>query len=129
MIPKKANKLYKQLAEDLDIEEDLVDKFIEHYYKEVRLALTNLSEPRINLDGLGHFVVRSALVKSSIPKITDKLSNHDTSTFNAYHNKKGLELKLEQLKVLEKKIDIEEERKTNYKNIKDESSIKNNLGE
>jgi nucleoid DNA-binding protein len=129
MIPKKANKLYKQLAEDLDIEEDLVDKFIEHYYKEVRLALTNLSEPRINLDGLGHFVVRSALVKSSIPKITDKLSNHDTSTFNAYHNKKGLELKLKQLKVLEKKIDIEEERKTNYKNIKDESSIKNNLGE
>ena len=129
MIPKKANKLYKQISEELGIDEDLVDKFIEHYYKEVRRALTNLSYPRLNLDGLGHFVVKSAVVKSDIPKITKKLSEHDTSTFNAYHNKKGLETKLEQLTALEEKLNLEEKRKTEFKKLKDESSTKDNLGE
>ena len=39
MIPKKANKLYKQLSEDLNIEEDLVDKFIGFYYKHLKLLV------------------------------------------------------------------------------------------
>lgn len=129
MIPKKASKLCIQLAEDLNIEQDLVDKFIEHYYKEVRYALVNLKYPRINLEGLGHFVVKTNLVKHTIPKFTKELSEHDTSTFTAYHTKKGLELKLEQLIELEKKIKIEEERKDNFKKTKNENSTKNNLGE
>ena len=37
MIPKKASKLYKQVAEDLDIEELLVENFIEFYYKKIWL--------------------------------------------------------------------------------------------
>jgi nucleoid DNA-binding protein len=129
MIPKKANKLYKQLAEDLNIEEDLVDKFIEHYYKEIRSALVNLKYPRINVDGLGHFAIRPGLVNAHIPKFTKDLLAHDTTTFTAYHTKKGLELKLNQLITLEEKIKVEEKRKEEFKKTKNESSIKNNLGE
>lgn len=128
MIPKKANKLYKQVAEDLNIEEDLVDKFIEHYYKDIRSALVNLKYPRINVEGIGHFVAKSVLVKAHIPKFTKELSEHDTSTFTAYHTKKGLELKLHQLIELEHKISLEEIRKEEFKKSKNENSTKNNLG-
>ena len=129
MIPKKANKLYKQLSEDLNVEEDLIDKFIEHYYKDIRSAMVNLKYPRINVEGLGHFVVKPALVKQHIPKFTKDLSEHDTSTFTAYHTKKGLELKLNQLIELEHKITLEEKRKEEFKKTKNENSTKDNLGE
>lgn len=129
MIPKKANKLYRQISEELGITEDLVDNFIEHYYKEIRYLMVNLKYPRINVEGLGHFMVKEQLVKVHIPKFKKQLSDHDTSTFAAYHNKKGLELKLDQLIALEEKINLEKDRKDNFKKNKDESSTKDNLGE
>lgn len=127
MIPKKANKLYRQISEELGISEDLVDKFIEHYYKEIRYMMVNLKYPRINVDGLGHFVVKERLVKDHIPKFKERLLIHDTTTFAAYHNKKGLEVKLDQLIALEEKIKLEQDRKDNFKKTKDENSTKVNL--
>ena len=43
MIPKKPNTLYKQVAEDLNISETLVDNFMTFYYKEIRKNLTELN--------------------------------------------------------------------------------------
>lgn len=129
MIPKKASSIYKQLSEDTDFEESMIETFIEYYYKEVRTVLSNLMHPRVNVEGLGHFVAKPVLVKRDIPKITEKLQNHDTSTFGAYFNKKGLEIKLEQLLELEKKILIEEERKNNFIKTKNENSTNSNLEE
>ena len=59
MIPKKATKLYSQVSEDLDLDENLVETFLEFYYKEIRTLMSNLEYPRLNIDGLGHFVVKS----------------------------------------------------------------------
>lgn len=129
MIPKKANKLYKQLSEDLNIAEDLIDTFVSFYYKTVREHLTELKHPRINLEGLGHFNAMHSVVKSGIKRCTKSLENHDTSTFKAYHNKKGLEVKLEQLIIIEQQIAEEQSRKDNFKKTKNESSTKDNLGE
>jgi len=127
MIPKKANKLYKDIAEDMNIEEVLVEDLIEFYYKEVRNKLSNLSYPRINVEGLGHFVAKSSLIKKAIPRYIKSLENHDTSTFGAYFNKKGIEQKVELLIKLEQQINIEEQRKENFKKKKDEEYIKTNL--
>ena len=129
MIPKKANKLYKEVAEDLDVSEALVEAFIEAYYKEARECLIELKYPRINMDGLGHFVAKKGLVKINIPKIQKILENHDVSTFKAYYRKKGLEVKLDQLIILQQKIMEEETRKEIFKKNKDENSTKDNLGE
>lgn len=129
MIPKKASSIYKQLSEDTNLEESMIETFIEYYYKEIRNVLSNLMYPRVNVEGLGHFVAKPVLVKRDIPKITEKLQNHDTSTFGAYFNKKGLEIKLEQLLELEKKILIEEERKNNFIKTKNENSTNSNLEE
>jgi len=126
MNPKKANKLYIEVAEELDISEALVEETISFYYKHIRQMLSNLAEPRINLEGLGHFVVKTALVKKCIPKYIKSLQHHDTSTFAAYFNKTGVETKLEQLLILEKIIIERELKKEKFKKLK-YGDTKNNM--
>lgn len=128
MIPKKSNKLYKDISEELDISNILVEELVEFYYNEVRQLLSNLVFPRINVEGLGQFVARPKLVRNAIPRYTKILQSHDTSTFAAYYNKKSLETKLELLILLEQKITKQELKKTNFKKTKYESSTENTLG-
>jgi hypothetical protein len=118
MIPKKANKLYKEMTKEFDVSEDMVENLIELYYKTLRKNLSDLTEARFNVDGLGHFVIKVQKVKKAIPHYKKVLSNHDTSTFGAYHNKKSVEEKLELLEKVDKKIDILISRKQNFKNEK-----------
>lgn len=127
MTPKKSSILYKPVAEELNISETLVEDLISFYYKKVRFHLSSLSHPRINVDGLGHFVAKSFFIEKTIPRLTNKLMIHDTSTFNAYFSKKQSELKLESLIALKLKIDEEVNRKIEFKKIKNEGFIKNNL--
>jgi 4-alpha-glucanotransferase len=129
MIPKKSSSLYKEVAESLDCAETLVEDIVEFYYNELRKTLSSLSYPRINVDGLGHFVAKTGLVKKSIPKYTNILKTHDTSTYGAYFNKKMIENKLELLIQLEHKISLQEIKKEEFKKTKYESGTKDNLGE
>jgi nucleoid DNA-binding protein len=130
MIPKKANKLYSVVAEDLNVSQTLVEDVVEFYYKEVRKNLSELSEPRINIDGLGHFVAKHGTIIKTIERFQKSLVDHDVSTFKAYHSKKGMEVKLEKLIELEKKLSQQADRKKEFfKTKKDESSSKDNLGE
>lgn len=129
MNPKKATKYYKQVAEDLNIEESLVEDFIEFYYKNIRFSLSHLLHPRINVEGLGHFVAKSRWVRKSIEKISKNLDKHDVYTFGAYAKKVRLGETLDLLIQLEKKIFTEEQRKKFIKQSKHESSLKSNLGE
>jgi hypothetical protein len=126
MIPKRANKLYKELTKEFDVSEDLVEVLVEAYYKDLRQKLTSLEDTRINVDGLGHFVIKVKKVKKAIPHYEKVLLNHDTSTFGAYHNKKSIEEKLENLKRIQIKIEKNLEKKKNFKN---EKYTKNTLGE
>jgi hypothetical protein len=126
MIPKKANSLYKEITKEFDISEDLVENLVELYYKTLRKNLSSLSELRINVDGLGHFVIKMQKVKKTIPHYEKVLNNHDTSTFGAYHNKKSVEEKLELLNKINIKIDKELTKKQTFKN---EKYSQNNLAE
>jgi nucleoid DNA-binding protein len=125
MTPKKANKLYKELTKEFEIQEDLAEDLIEFYYKSLRKKLSSLTDLRINVDGLGHFVIKIQKVKKSIPHYEKILKNHDTSTFGAYHNKKSVEEKLDLLNKIHDKVEIE---LTKRKNFKDEKYTKTNLG-
>jgi hypothetical protein len=129
MIPKKSSKFYKQTAEDLDIDESLVEDFIEFYYKALRSNLSNLTHPRINVEGLGHFTTKTSWVRRSIDRLSKGLEKHDTSTFGAYSKKVRLEANLGLLIELEKKITLEEEKKKTIREIKYGSNTKDNLGE
>ena len=129
MIPKKSSVLYKELAEEINIPIELVEDLIQTYYKTLRTELSNLSQPRINIDGLGQFVARQALIKKSIDRYKKVLDSHDTSTFRAYYNKKMLEEKVQKLESLEIKIKAQNQKKQDFINKKNESSTKSNLGE
>jgi len=94
MNPKKSNKLYKEVSEELDLTEDLVQDFIEFYYKEIRKNLTDLLHPRINVDGLGHFVAKTFVIRKAIPRYKKFLEVQGTETFAEYFNKKNTETKL-----------------------------------
>ena len=125
MTPKKANKLYKELTKEFEIQESLAEDLIEFYYKTLRKKLSDLTDLRINVDGLGHFVIKIQKVKQAIPHYEKVLKNHDTSTFGAYHNKKNVEEKMELLNQINNKADQELIKRQNFK---DEKYIKTSLG-
>ena len=129
MIPKKSSILYKPVAEELNISETFVEDLISFYYKEVRQNLSNLVFPRINIEGLGHFIIRTKLVRNAIPRYTNSLENHDTSTFAAYYNKKGIETKLDLLIELDKIIQQQELKKINFIKNKNEKPFNNSVEE
>lgn len=119
MNPRRPKRIYELVSEDLNISKDLVEDLVEFYYKDVRKLLTNLEYPRINIDGLGQFVIKPKTVYNVIDRINKSLDNHDTSTFKAYHNKKGMENKLELLLKLStklKEVDIKKEEFLKTKN-------------
>ncbi len=126
MIPKKVNSLYKELTKEFDVTESFVEILVQNYYKELRKKLSGLTDLRINVDGLGHFVIKIHKVKKSIPHYEKVLKNHDVSTFGAYHSKKNAQDKLDLLILINEKA---EEELTKRKNFKDEKYIKSNLGE
>ena len=129
MIPKKYSSIFKEVSEELDISENLLEDLIGFYYKDIRTCLTQLKYPRINVEGLGQFVARPGVVRKSIPRLKKILENHDTSTFSAYFNKKMLEEKVASLEQLEKQLDDIDIKKLEIKKKKDEYNSKINLGE
>ena len=129
MNPKKSNKLYKEVSEELDLTEDLVQDFIEFYYKEIRRNLTDLLHPRINVDGLGHFVAKTFIIRKAIPKYQKFLEVQSTETFAEYFNKKNTETKLNALINLENKLTEIEHKKEIFKQTKYDKYTKDNLEE
>lgn len=120
MIPKKPNSLFREVAEELEVDEALVDKFITHYYKDVRKHLSELNHIRINLDGLGQMVIKPTSVDRLIEKYTRIVNKTNTYEFSGYFNKKRLEERLESLDEAKKKIDEFNKAKAEFKNRVDE---------
>jgi 4-alpha-glucanotransferase len=130
MNPKKSSTLYKEVSEENNVVEVLVSDLIDFYYKELRTQLSDLKYPRINVDGLGQFVIKEKLAEVYIAKLSKMLPTHDVSTFRAYHNKKSMEEKLQLLMDVTIKIEEERHRKEEFnKNKNNENSTKSNLGE
>ena len=118
MIPKKPNSLYKEITDEFECSEQLVDDLVHFYYKTLKKRMSGLTDLRLNVEGLGHFVLKMRKVKNAIPHYEKVLNDHDTSTFGAYHNKKSVEEKLELLKQLDVKIEEELEKRKKFKNEK-----------
>lgn len=130
MKPKKASSLYNEVSEEHNVSETLVGDIVEFYYKELRTELSSLKYPRINIEGLGQFVIKDKLVDIYTTKLNRMIDTHDTSTFKAYHNKKSMEEKLELLNAVSVKIEEEKKRKEQFfKTKNNESSTESNLGE
>jgi nucleoid DNA-binding protein len=104
MVPKKAKDLYKQLAEEQNLSQDLIQTVVEHYYSTIKKNMVNLEHNRINVAGLGQFIVKTSTVDKAIVKTERVLAAQDESTFKGYHYKKVLEEKLALLKRMKIKL-------------------------
>jgi len=122
MIPKKPIILYKQVAEDLNQSESLVDTFMTFYYKEVRKLLSNLSHTKINIDGLGQMVVKERTIDGLINKYNARVNKATTNTFSNYFDKKNLEVKLEKMNNI--KIVLQQEKQLKDKFLKEKADGK-----
>ena len=127
MNPKKSKEFIKEVSEELNVDKDLTEDLVDFYYKECREVLSNLLHIRLNIEGLGHFVSRPNLMEKAISRYTKALKNHDTSTFAAYYNKKGLEKKLELVKRSIKQHNKERIKKEKFKQNKN-AKPKKDLG-
>jgi hypothetical protein len=114
MIPKKPNLLYKQVAEEMNISEVLVDNFMTFYYKEVRKNLSEINYTKINIDGLGIMAVKPRTVDGLIDKYKSKLGNLNTDTMANYYYKKRIEGKVELLEKTKKLLDADKEVKDKF---------------
>jgi nucleoid DNA-binding protein len=129
MVPKKTKDLYKQLAEEQNLSEGFVQDVVEYYYKAVKQNMMNITHPRIDISGLGQFIVKISTVERGIEKTEKVLKVQDESTFKGYHFKKVLEERLVLLKSIQHKmLEVKEERRK-FRENKNESSTKSNLGE
>lgn len=105
MIPKKAEVIIKQIAEEKDIPASTIDDIVSFYYKEVRKTLSSLEHLKINIPGLGVFTIKQSSVDKLIRKYETIKEKSDTQTFTNYHNRKSAEMKLEKLHAARKRIE------------------------
>lgn len=126
MIPKKPEIIIKEIAERNDMPISMIDDIISFYYKELSKKLSSLEDIRINVCGLGHFVMKRLSVEKLVKKYENMLNKYDSQTFINYHNKKQAQIKLEKLYHARKKIN---EFITYKKAFRDGRKTNNNLEE
>lgn len=118
MIPVKPKVLYKQVAEEEDVSQQLVDDLVSYYYGKIRQELSDLTHTRVNIDGLGQFVIKPKAVASLTEKYTRQLAKQDGYSMASYHNKIRLESRLEELHNIAKLIEQDKQNKENFKTNK-----------
>jgi hypothetical protein len=129
MIPKKPKLLYKQLAEETNLNETLIDNLITFYYKEVRSEMSALNHTKIYIDGLGQFIVKSKTVDNLILKYERIIAKVDNYSFSSYHNKIRLTTRLEELNAIKLKLQEDKSKKQNFLIEKNGRKTNNNLEE
>ena len=128
MIPKKPNILYKQIAEELNVPESLVDTFMTFYYKELRKILSELKYSNVNIDGLGVMSIKPRTVEGLIEKYTNKVKKMDTNTINNYSYKKLVEDKIKLLHEVKERLDSEKNIKQEFLKKKQDGKTREDLG-
>lgn len=129
MIPKKPKILYKQLAEETNLNETLIDNLITFYYKEIRSEMSALNHTKIYVDGLGQFIVKSKTVDNLILKYERIIAKADNYSFSSYHNKIRLTTRLEELNSVKLKLQEDKSKKQIFLIQKYAKKTDNNLEE
>lgn len=107
MNPKKHKDFKEGIAEEVGVHEKVVDDFIKFYYSKLRTCLTNLEYPRINVEGLGTFIIRKRKLDAQISRYKSMLGNIVNTTYNGYEKSIALKKKLE---ILERAKKLNDER-------------------
>lgn len=116
MNPKKPKDFKEGIAEEVGVHQKVVDDFVKFYYSKVRSALSNLEYPRINVEGLGTFVIRKRKLDAQINRHKSILGNIVNTTYNGYEKSVAVKRKIELLENMKKMNDERIEAKKKFKN-------------
>jgi len=117
LVPRKAKTFKKEVAQDLNLSEHLIDKAVDCYWEAVRKTLVNMTEPSILLNGLGTFKIRHWDIDKHIEKNTLILQRIE-GKFKSYPITLDLKDKLEKLKKMKELSDAVQEKLKKKKNEK-----------
>ena len=116
MNPKKHKVFKKGIAEEVGVHESVVDDFISFYYSKLRSKLSNLEYPRIQVDGLGTFVLRKSKLSKSIMKNKSLLGNIAKRTYNGFAKSEDIKRNIVQMEKAMEQIEKNILAKKNFKN-------------
>jgi len=113
--PKDHRIFIDEIAEEIGIHRSLVNDFISFYYTRVRRSLSDLTYPRIYIDGLGTFNLRKKKLEKSIKRNRDILGNLEKMTFKGYDKHIAVKEKLERMESILKVMNSLQEEKLKWK--------------
>jgi len=115
--PIKAKELIVSTALELNLPVDVVETIVFTYWKDVRIALSELKNPIIHISNFGDFTFKHWLLDKEIDKTKKFIDSLDNS-FNEQILKKSYSDKLELLYKIKGELEKENERKSFIKNHK-----------
>lgn len=129
MVPKKHKEFLKPTAEALGIREDLVEKIIDVYWKEVRKALSDLRAPRITIANFGSFKIKHWIIDEEVLGYTRYLEKNDPEkmTFNKHRIRADIEQRIAEIQRMKEMVAKDFEKKNLIKQKRNAKSTEENM--
>jgi len=109
--PSKVRDLIPSFAMEIGESVDVVTSVIGFYYKKVRLHLGNLKSSSIQIENLGSFYIKERALDNNINKYENLIKQSSNNTITEYAAKVSNKEKLEMMKTVKEKLNIEKERR------------------
>jgi len=116
--PKSHKDFKKGIADEVGVHPTVVDDFISFYYKKVRENLSNLSFPRINVEGIGTFYLRKNKLDKAILKNKSLLGNIAKRTYNGFAKSEDIHINIVQMEKAMFQLEEDIRNKKKFKNVK-----------
>lgn len=123
MIPRKVNTLYKAVAEETELSEELISDVVGFYWKAVKKELEEPDAIMIQLDHFGTFEIRKRQVEYQIKKQKRIIKFMIPSTYNKHTLMSLTVKKLERLEKLLVLIEKQEVKKKRIREIQKNGKI------
>lgn len=114
MNPKKAREFYKEVAQELGLNEELVKDMLEFYWSEVRKALAEMKYHAVNVHNLGTFRIKDWKLQEAIKEYERILAYNDGGSFQKMAMRYGLIEKIEKLKRAQGFIEKDKEKRAKF---------------
>ncbi len=125
MNPKSHKDFKDGIAQEVGVHQNVVDDFIAFYYSKLRKSLSELTNPKILVDGLGTFTIRKTRLQKEIKRKKSYLGNIVNNTYSGYEKKLIIEDRIEEMESVLNTLEEQEKRKKEFKEKKNAISKKN----
>ena len=126
MRPKKAKEFIPNVAEELNLSEDVVKDVVDYYWRAVRKSLSSLDHSRLHLTNLGDFTIKHWKIDEKIEMLEKWEENNKQKGLQQITARFKTAETLYDLKKLKKMVEEENQRKEFIKLHKHESERKHN---